>query len=142
MDIYLKRLQKNDSGTSGFLIINGDFFCFTLELPDKGNQTKISCVPIGRYEILERKEPTTMTMRYRAKYSWFNWHLCLQDVKNRSGIYLHIGNTMSDTYGCILLGQQINTDLFLGNSTKAFEKFYTKVTRALREGDKVVITIE
>ncbi len=142
MDIYLKRMQKNEAGTSGFVVIDGVFECYSLELPDKDNQRKVSCIPIGRYEILERKEPTDMTMRYRQKYAWFNFHLCLQDVKKRSGIYLHVGNTIKDSYGCILLGKQINTDLFLSSSRKAFHSFYNKVASALGQGEKVTITIE
>ena len=123
------------------MVIDGDFECYTLELPYKGNKQKISSIPPGKYKILEREEPTDMTMKYRRKYSWFNWHLCLQNVHFRSGIYIHIGNTVKDTYGCILLGKQINTDLFLSNSTKAFQPFYSKVTAALRRGDSVNITI-
>ena len=142
MDIYLKRMQKNEAGTSGFVVIDSVFECYSLELPDKDNQRKVSCIPIGKYEILERKEPTDMTMRYRERYGWFNFHLCLQGVKNRSGIYLHVGNTTKDSYGCILLGQQINTELFLSSSRKAFNAFYNKVVTALNNDEKVIITIE
>ena len=123
------------------MYIDTQFECYTLELPNKGNKQKISCIPLGKYKILEREEPTEMTMRYRSKYGWFNWHLCLQNVKNRSGIYIHIGNTIKDTYGCILLGKQINTDLYLSNSTKAFQPFYSKVVTALRRDDNVTIVI-
>lgn len=142
MDIYLKRHNKTDNGVAGFISIDGMFECYTLELPDKDNQRKVSCIPIGKYEILERKEPTDMTMRYREKYGWFNFHLCLQKVKDRSGIYIHVGNTIKDSYGCILLGQQINTELFLSSSRKAFNAFYNKVTSALKQDEKVIITIE
>lgn len=142
MKIYLKRMQKNEAGTSGFVIIDDAFECFSLELPDKDNQRKVSCIPIGKYLILERKDPTPMTMKYRQKYDWFNFHLCLQDVKSRSGIYLHVGNTIKDSYGCILLGQQINTSMFLSSSRKAYKSFYNKIISALGNDEKVTITIE
>ena len=142
MKILLKRIHKTKHGTSGFLNIDGEFHCYTLELPDKENAQRISCIPIGRYTLIEREEVTDMTTRYRRKYDWFNWHLMLKDVKNRSGIYLHIGNITKDSYGCILLGSQINSDHFLSNSTKTFKKFYMKIKAAIRRGEKVQITIE
>lgn len=142
MDILLKRTQKNANGVAGFVIIDGEFQCYSLERPDLDNQRKVSCIPVGRYELAERKEPTAMTMKYREKYDWFSFHLCLQNVKNRSGIYIHVGNTIQDSYGCILLGQQINTDMFLGSSRKAFRKFYNKVISALKREEKVTVTIE
>jgi len=135
-------MQRTENGISGFIVIDGEFQCFSLELPDKGNRQKVSCIPRGKYEIKFREEPTGMTMRYRTKYDWFNHHLCLQNVKDRSGIYIHIGNSVKDTYGCILTGQQINTDLWLSNSRKAFRPFYSTVSTALRKDEKVTITIE
>jgi len=135
-------MQRSDNGVSGFVVIDGEFECYSLELPDKSNKQKISCIPRGKYEIKFREEPTNMTMRYRTKYDWFNYHLCLQNVKDRSGIYIHVGNTVKDSYGCILMGKQINTDLFLSNSRKAFRSFYSTVSTALRKDEKVTITIE
>ncbi len=142
MDILLKRTQKNADGVAGFVVIDGQFQCYSLERPDLNNQRTVSCIPIGKYTILERKEPTEMTMKYRERFGWFSFHLCLQNVKNRSGIYMHVGNTIKDSYGCILLGQQINTDMFLGASRKAFRAFYNKVISALKRGEKVILTIE
>ena len=143
MKILLKRIHKTDNGISGFLSIDGEFECYTLELPDKKNRKRISCIPIGRYKITEREEPTEMTMRYRSKYpDWFNFHLMLNNVKDRSGIYIHVGNTIKDSYGCILVGSQINTDLFLGNSTKTFRQLYGKIRKALRHEESVTITVE
>jgi len=135
-------MQKSERGRSGFMSIDGEFEGFTLELPWLDNKKSISCIRSGKYEIRFREEPTPMTMKYRKKYDWFHWHLQLIGVKGRSGIYIHIANTVKDLLGCIGIGKQINTDLFLANSTKAYKAFYSKVSTALRKDEKVIITIE
>lgn len=142
MDLYLHRFFGNDDGNSGTLYIDGKFYCYTLELPWKNNKRKISCIPAGKYQILFREDPTEMTMRYRSRFDWFNFHLCLQSVKDRSGIYIHIGNSIKDSYGCILVGSQVNQSHLLYSSTQAFKPLYLKLKAALSRAEKVQITID
>ncbi len=47
----------------------------------------------------------------------------LQDVPNRSSIMIHIGNTLSDTSGCILLGKSFNARKELERSREAVNLF-------------------
>lgn len=84
--------------TRGVLIFNQDIIGTTLELPWEGNIRKVSCIPLGLYEckrVYDRKTsgglfiPTTFEV---------------MDVPNRDGILFHIGNTVNDTQGCILIG--------------------------------------
>ena len=142
MDLYIKRFHKGSEGVSGHLHINGSFYCFTLERPDMDNQQRISCIPIGRYNMVLRKEVTEMTTKYRNKYDYFTWHLMLEKVKGRSGIYIHVGNSINDSYGCILVGEQVNSIHFLSSSRKAYKPFYAKVTAAIERGEAVTLTIE
>ena len=93
--MYLKivRLEHTDAGTRGVLLVNGDMFATTMERPWEDNEKSISCVPKGTYKA----------KKYTSKHHGKT--LCLADVVNRSGILFHVGNTMGDSEGCILLGE-------------------------------------
>lgn len=105
MKLYLKRIQDDDKQTLGELIVrDGDevkFECKTLELPDKDNQKRISCIPKGEYEVVKR---------WSEKYGN---HFHVLNVPNRSYILIHHGNYNRHTKGCILVGYahlDINAD--------------------------------
>ena len=142
MEIYLNRYYLSEWGTSGNLYIDGKFYCHTLELPWKDNKRKESCVPEGKYNVVFREEPTPMTMKYRERYDFFNFHLMLEKVKNRSGIYIHVGNTIKDSYGCILIGNGTNTDHYLSDSTKRYKDLYGRIAQAKRSDEAINMTID
>ncbi len=92
--ILLKRISASPDITYG-VFIDGDSglpICVSLELPWKGNQTSISCIPNGTY--------------YAKPYSSDKFSDCIAviDVPGRSDILIHVGNYLTDTYGCILPG--------------------------------------
>lgn len=82
------------------LLTDGEhkLLAYTLELPWLDNQRDVSCIPLGTYAATRR---------------WSPKHRCdvfeLQGVPGRSNIELHVGNTVSDTEGCILLGSGFGT---------------------------------
>ena len=65
----------------------------TLELPWRQNQRGISCIPRGVYQL-------RLDRYYAGDYDC--WEIC--DVANRSEIKIHIGNTIKDVRGCVVLG--------------------------------------
>ena len=69
-----------------------DPFCLTLEPPWKFNERNISCIPTGVYEC-------KLLVGDDGPFYLIN------DVPNRDGIIIHIGNDYRDTKGCILLGE-------------------------------------
>jgi hypothetical protein len=82
----------------GVLLIDDAPFCCTLELPWKGNLKQVSCIPVGNYQAkktLARKTNGGLLIPETLE---------VVDVPNRSGILFHVGNTPSETNGCILLG--------------------------------------
>ena len=89
----LERWHRNDC-TLGVLSL-GTFQCFTLELPDLGNQPDISCIPAGKYEYYFRNSPKNGPV------------LELRDVPNRTYVQIHKGNFTRDIHGCILVGDAI-----------------------------------
>lgn len=68
----------------------------TLELPWKENQQNISCIPEGQYKAFKRVSPKNGNV-----YELVN-------VRGRSYIQGHIGNSIADTLGCILHGATIH----------------------------------
>ena len=80
--------------TIGRLSIN-NFQCFTLELPDLGNEQDISCIPDGRYEYYFRESPSNGNV------------LELRNVPDRSYIQIHAANHTRQLRGCIAVGDSV-----------------------------------
>lgn len=102
MKVEIKRITEREKQTEGVLTVYDGgkkiFQCYTLELPYKGNQKRISCIP---------KETYNVEKRYSAKYKN---HFHILDVPNRSYILIHQGNFNYHTLGCILVGRTM-TDI-------------------------------
>jgi len=70
----------------------------TLEDKWVGNEKMVSCIPAGTY---------TCKPYSSAKFPKV-WEVT--NVKDRSAILFHAGNTHADTHGCILLGTGVTID--------------------------------
>lgn len=102
-NVLLRRIESSDQGTFGKLSFN-NFSCFTGELPDRNNESNISCIPKGKYLC-----SWTYSTRFRKKmYEVTN-------VPSRAGIRVHTANLMGDKTkglrcqlnGCIALGSRL-----------------------------------
>lgn len=91
--IYITRWHQADC-TLGRLYC-GDYQCFTLELPDLGNRSRVSCIPAGRYKAFKRHSPSNGPV------------IELRDVPGRTHIQIHAGNYTRQIQGCILPGNSI-----------------------------------
>ena len=125
--VTIKRIHQSDV-TVGILNYK-DFRCFTLELPDKGNQQNISCIPAGEYHCFKIISNTLGNC------------IEIQNVPGRTFIRIHKGNYTSQIQGCVLVGESlsdINDDLIIdvANSTKAFNN----LMKATPEVFKLVIS--
>tara|TARA_R100000773_G_scaffold8333_1_gene8065 strand:- start:399 stop:962 length:564 start_codon:yes stop_codon:yes gene_type:complete len=145
MKLTVVRTQFGTDATNGILLIDGVFECFTLE--DQYQAVKVmheTCIPEGTYNIEFRK-----TGGFHAKYSerYKNAHygmLHIQDVPNFTYILIHTGNTDEHTSGCLIVGEtqqdlEVSKDGFIGSSTVAYKKMYSKVANQLLQGKKVTI---
>ena len=112
INLLILRETFTDNSTIGELFLNGEKMCDTLELPYRDNQRSISCIPLGEYKVRLRYPRESATRDYL--------HLLVQDVKDRSYILFHRGNSAKDTRGCILVGLGTQQD-FVSNSTLALE---------------------
>jgi hypothetical protein len=129
VNILLRRYIFTNNSTIGDLIINDDWFCFTLEDPVR--PVKIAgetAIPMGQYEVI-----VNFSNRFQRMMP------LLLNVPHYDGVRIHPGNSASDTEGCILLGEQKGVDV-VSNSRAAFNDFFTLLTEALKTG-KVYITI-
>ena len=112
VNLLIIRDEFTDKSTIGKLFLNGEMFCYTLELPYINNERRISCIPEGQYKVRLRTAKESSSRDYL--------HLLVQEVKGRSYILVHIGNFPKDTKGCILVGQSRKQDR-VNNSTLAMD---------------------
>lgn len=119
------------NGTNGKLESDGKFICYTIELPWKENETKVSCIPEGEYVIRKR---------YSRKY---NWHLEVVDAPSRKGILLHpANNAQSELKGCIAPVSKLSGAGLGLMSRKAFVRLKRLVNKALDNREKVTLIIQ
>ncbi|KKX51813.1 DUF5675 family protein [Sphingobacterium sp. IITKGP-BTPF85] len=77
-------------GTNGTLTYNGEHICHTVELPDRNNIPRISCIPIGQYK-LEKK-----------RYPKHGEQIGIPHVLGREAILIHAANdAQRELLGCI-----------------------------------------
>ncbi len=102
MTLTLIRGRSTDQGTPGILLReDATRVAYTLELPWKDNQRRVSCIPGGSYPVR-----LVTTPRHGKVYN-------VQHVPGRDSILIHSGNVAGDTtkglesdvLGCILLGR-------------------------------------
>ncbi|EOG6896186.1 conserved hypothetical protein [Flavobacterium psychrophilum] len=130
MVLILSRTYFPD-GTNGILECEGKFICNTIELPWKNNETKVSCIPEGKYFIIKR---------YSKK---FQWHLEVLDVKNRSLILFHpANNAFHELNGCIAPVTKFSGPGLGLMSRKAFSKLKNSVYTILDKNENVALVIK
>ena len=94
--LTLHRLSTSLKGTHGVLSYDKNVICHTLELPWKYNAKNQSCVPAGHYTAFKAHSPKFGEVVY------------VKSVPDREGILIHVGNTLKDTRGCILVGTDVS----------------------------------
>ena len=105
----LLRQAESNEGTFGTLRVYEDgallYTCFTGELPNRDNQPRISCIPLGIYSC-----------RHWCSQKFPN-HFEVMNVPERTAIIIHEGNFCGDqslgyksnAAGCILVGRALGT---------------------------------
>ena len=118
-----------DKGTRGVMILDGQPFLVTLELPWRMNEPFISCIPCGLY-YCERYTSS----RYKETF-------IVLGVHNRDGILFHPGNFLRDMSGCICPGLSyggLHAKALVISSRVAFERFMM----ALQGSDRFLLQIQ
>ena len=118
-------------GTNGKLECEGKLICNTIELPWKNNETRVSCIPEGKYFIKKR---------YSQK---FQWHLEVLDVKNRSLILFHpANNALQELNGCIAPVTKLSGPGLGLMSRKAFITLKRLVYKVLDTNESVELIVK
>lgn len=147
VELLLQRMDHTNKSTYGVLFSHlQNQIAFVIE--DTYREVKVQSetrIPSGCYQIKFREVWSPMTEKYRNKFSWFSWHLELQDVPNFTYCYLHIGNSAKDSSGCGLVnkGVRLLNDEYIGiDSTSCFEEVYLYIADLLEDGVEVFIRIQ
>lgn len=131
MRITLFRLTESATlPTCGVLLRpDGIPFALTLERPWLGNRRNTSCILRGTFRAV------------RTRHRRFGETFLLEKVPGRSGILFHAGNLVSDTAGCILVGekfQRFATQDGIVQSRDGFNEFM-ELTAGLSE---IVVVVD
>lgn len=119
------------NGTNGKLECKGKSICNTIELPWRENETRVSCIPEGKYFIKNR---------YSQK---FQWHLEVLDVKNRSLILFHpANNALQELNGCIAPVTKLSGPGLGLMSRKAFISLKSMVYKAFDNKESVELIVK
>ena len=140
MELKLNRKIYTKNSTIGELIINGVFFCHSLEdvirdINRNGNfdgaESKIhskTAILAGRYEVI-----INMSTRFKKLMP------LLLDTPFFKGIRIHNGNTPEHTEGCILVGSTKDVD-FVGSSVDTYGRLMIRLNNAIKT-EKIFITV-
>lgn len=119
--LHLIRVGQSDAGTFGVLVYEHIPFAVTLERPWKDNQVNISSIPTGDYTCRLVQSP-----KFGQTYE-------ITNVPGREHVLFHKGNRITDTQGCVLIGESFAKDAdrpIIADSLHGYGEF-----RALLNGD-------
>jgi len=142
------RFSSQKDSTLGLLFdtTNGrEFLCFTLE--DEYREKKVmheTRIPAGKYRLGLRTEGGFHN-RYKTRFPDIHKGMIqVLNVPNFDYILWHIGNDDDDTSGCLLLGNSVTQNItkggFIGESTDAYRRIYSIVSKAILSGEEVFVT--
>lgn len=124
-EIVLERTYFMNS-VNGSLSVDNEYICKTIELPWKRNELRVSCIPEGRYRVIDRFSPK------------FGRHWHIVDVPNRSFILIHpANNALKELAGCIAPVSVLTGEGLGGSSVKAMQRLFNTLTAP--HGSNVVI---
>ena len=134
-ELTIERKLSSANCTMGYLIAAGQVICYTLELPWKDNSNDISCIPVGTYDGILRYDKTD------------GWRIQLENVPNRTGVQIHMGNYTRQIEGCILVGTNAKIDnCSVHNSSAAYSKlkeaFYGTKNPNSTPNKKIIVTFK
>lgn len=133
--IKVERFLHHPDCEIGRVYINGEYFCFSIE--DAFRTTKIkgeTCIPYGTYPLGTRFSPR-FSKTYNHDMIW------VQNVPGFEFILIHWGNTISDTEGCLIIGDKIgivNQKDAVLNSRATYLRFYERVINPIKAGGQTI----
>lgn len=127
----LKLVRKYGAeGTNGTITFNGEHICHTIELPDRNNIQRISCIPIVQYKL------------EKIRYQRHGEQIGIPHVLNRGGILIYAANNAQDELLCYIAPVTTLRGEGKGDySGKALAKLKALVYSLWDMGDEVYLSI-
>lgn len=132
--LVLERQEFTDKSTIGSIYYNGDFICYSLELPWRDNERGKSCIPVGEYELEYHQYKNYLDTYALVGETVSHW--CGEDRLQRCAILLHPANEPHEIDGCIAPGLEKGVDM-VDLSAKAFRKLHNTII--CKNIDKITI---
>ena len=135
MLLEVKRLYKKDTYTIGVLMVDGEKFSDTLEdkVRDLKSEKKVygeTAIPAGKYKVV-----MSMSSKFKRVMPY------LENVPQFTGIMIHPGNTIKDTLGCILVGENKKKGQLV-NSRKYSDELNKRNNEAIERKEQVWIEVD
>lgn len=155
MELTLHRRYNGPNYTVGSLLIDGLYFCDTLEDKNRGlsstmsleeiNKIKIkseTAIPYGTYKVTLNVKSPKYSNFDKYKYVAFTKGYIprLINVPGFEGILIHAGNQDKDTDGCVLVGENKVKGQVI-NSQATWIKLYKLLQKADSSKEPITITI-
>lgn len=139
MNLTLIRTQQGKESTLSELYLDGEFVGYGLEDAVRENKIKGStAIPSGKYR-LGLNTYGAMNARYRKKIPELHRGMIeILDIPNFSYVYIHIGNNIGDTSGCVLVGNKmafVDGDYEIYQSKKAYVALYERLLAMMLKGE-------
>lgn len=142
MIITVIRDGEGKQSTLSEVYVDGIFFCYGLE--DAVRDQKIwgaTAIPAGTYKLGMRKLGA-LHARYTRLFPKFHRGMIeILNIPDFRYVYIHIGNTIGDTSGCLLLGDSFvleDGDYELRKSKAAYKRLYQGLSGAVESGQASV----
>ena len=145
MKLILNRFHLARDHTMGTLVIQGKGLV-ALTLEDAVRKIKVpreTAIPTGEYKLTLRHEGG-MVKQYNQRFAKIQHDgmLWLEGVRGFEWVYMHVGNTIVDTDGCILVGEGANKYGTLSSSAQAYIDMYPTIYKAITAGNCSIIVQE
>jgi len=144
MNLILEEIFTTKNSTASCLTVENRTFCFVIEDGDRDKKVKHETrIPAGKYQIKPRRAGSFF-QRYSKMFGHkFVPHL--QQVPGFEFILIHIGNTIKDTSGCLLVNRFVGLGAD-GNaagkeSTDVYKLLYSLMDKALEQGEEIWIEV-
>ena len=156
MELTLNRRYNGPTYTIGSLLVNGAYYCDTLEDKNRKlsstmsleeiNKIKVhgeTAIPYGKYTVTLNIKSTKYSNFSKYKYAAFTQGYIprLVNVPGFEGILIHAGNKDAHTEGCILVGENKVKGKVI-NSQTTWVNLYKLLKEANDNKEPITITIE
>lgn len=144
MTLFVEEIGTTPHSTASQLFLDNRPFAFVVE--DGYREQKVmgeTRIPAGRYQVVQCQQGRFFAA-YKNRFG-HDFVPYLKNVPGFEGVLLHIGNTVNDTQGCLLIcsGIKMDTDgSYLGvESTAAYRRLYSMLNLAYQRGEEVWLEI-